>query len=1239
MAERFAENIPFGYMTPDPVIDYQREDPDYFDYLGAKAYKTFPAIAFRFYDEPDFDEFIDPNYEPLADPRFSETGRLRTNKRLFAGARSQEELEFQIKKYDKEQEVLRTINDYDYRVGGGRFKGQKAIANFGMELLSDPLTYVPVLGWWAKGAKASHRFMAAGAVGFAAAVPYEYIKRQDSFTRTNAESLITLGTMFMLNGAVGAAFGRARGIKPSPKQSDPNAFTDAKPLALIQRTQDDLADASPSSTVTSPRRVEPEPFNTPEAFEQARRIEPSEEMASIQTGKPTSVTAWRGQTEKPLEGNASRFAGAGANAQYWAMTKSQASTYSDDVIEAEIKLNNPVVINNDDDFIDLVKRATGTDINDDGLMMFFMGNQGRITLEDLARNAGHDAIVIRLWTKANDDTIEASMKLKDEMSNLGAVGGGIGRDGQNLRAMFDQNEIIIFDKQRFKVAPSKDEPRPRSLGAAAANVSLRDLERQESLRATGIGLEDAPLNPLLRLLQGGPEASRIVQDMVEPAGMILNKIDDQIPMVNDSVSTMFKTTYLTPLFTAITKAEEAFLNFRQISGNRQGLTANAYRMLREKARGLAPAHGRNNDLVRTFNERVGLALMRGGDNMADDMTPFVNEAASAYLVVLDLVRDQGTSVNLWIKEIDKKIEKLAEKLETASPTTAGGIRNQMDNLAAVKDKISQHGVQATIRSKGYFPRIYDVDYMLSEAGKAEWLRVVGGAIGREEAQKAWTKITNSFDDTLEGFDSFMDDVATGSAQARLLDIDDELLVPFLSFDVEAVVRDHVRRMGMDIELTRKFGSVDMREAIDSLPTAEAKRDVTALRDILRGNYGRPSDPHSMVNRGISLLRNYSPLVYMGGAAVSSLPDIARPIMTEGINAFMGTSLRLFMGGMRKEILAMNRKTVREVGEALDMVLSMRAFAMADVGSTFGRASTLERSVKNLQVPFFLLNGLNLWTTAMKEFTGLIVTRRMTQAMAKDWQTLPIADKERLLANGIDGPMAARINRLMQMDGMYDQVGSFRFPRLAQWASVDAGAADAFKRALNQQINRTIVTPNAGEKALWTENNIGNVIAQFKSFGQSSTQRMLISGLQERNANFYQGAIAMTALGMVVNELKQVQYGYEKKQNITQMIAEGMDRAGLFAIVSDINHALEVMSSNRVSIDALAGGRPTEQSTRRTISTFAGPSGSIVYDFGQMAQQALSGNLFSQQFMNSTLRVTPYQSHPFFPRGLYAGDGY
>ena len=48
MAERFAENIPSGYMTRDPVEDFQREDPDYFDYLGAKAIKTFPCYSVSF---------------------------------------------------------------------------------------------------------------------------------------------------------------------------------------------------------------------------------------------------------------------------------------------------------------------------------------------------------------------------------------------------------------------------------------------------------------------------------------------------------------------------------------------------------------------------------------------------------------------------------------------------------------------------------------------------------------------------------------------------------------------------------------------------------------------------------------------------------------------------------------------------------------------------------------------------------------------------------------------------------------------------------------------------------------------------------------------------------------------------------------------------------------------------------------------------------------------------------------
>ena len=329
--------------------------------------------------------------------------------------------------------------------------------------------------------------------------------------------------------------------------------------------------------------------------------------------------------------------------------------------------------------------------------------------------------------------------------------------------------------------------------------------------------------------------------------------------------------------------------------------------------------------------------------------------------------------------------------------------------------------------------------------------------------------------------------------------------------------------------------------------------------------------------------------------------------------------------------------VREVGEALDMTLSMRAFAMADIGSAFGRQSHLEKTIKDLQAPYFLLNGLNVWNTAMKEFTGLIVSQRMLTAVNKDWDKISKADRERLLANGIDGPMANRIAAMMKVEGFAHQIDGFWFPELARWT--DVGAADTFKRALNQQINRTIVTPDVGDRALWTQTHVGSMIAQFKSFGQSSTQRVLISGLQERNANFWHGAILMTSMGILVNEMKDFQYGSTKERTWGQVLSDGIDRAGLLAVFSDINHALETVSSNRVGLDALAGGQPTDYGgVRRTVGEF-GPSASILYDFANMGAEAFQGDAFSQSFMDSMKRTTPYMSHPLFPGSLYDLDSY
>ena len=101
--------------------------------------------AYRLWNTPDFENEV--GFEPMKDPRFSETGRLKQVRHKFGGARSKAELEYQIDRYDQEIANLRIIGDSSKTYGAG------LAMDFGL----DPITYVPVLGVWSKGARAIDR--------------------------------------------------------------------------------------------------------------------------------------------------------------------------------------------------------------------------------------------------------------------------------------------------------------------------------------------------------------------------------------------------------------------------------------------------------------------------------------------------------------------------------------------------------------------------------------------------------------------------------------------------------------------------------------------------------------------------------------------------------------------------------------------------------------------------------------------------------------------------------------------------------------------------------------------------------------------------------------------------------------------------------------------------------------------------------------------------------------------------
>ena len=110
-------------------------------------------------------------------------------------------------------------------------------------------------------------------------------------------------------------------------------------------------------------------------------------------------------------------------------------------------------------------------------------------------------------------------------------------------------------------------------------------------------------------------------------------------------------------------------------------------------------------------------------------------------------------------------------------------------------------------------------------------------------------------------------------------------------------------MGTDIEFQRAFGSVDMAHQIGEIttewrrlidetadPIEKAKmekeflsdlKDIRGLRDRVRGTYGASKDPHAMSSRFVRGMKSFNVLVGMGGATVSSIPDLARTAMVEG----------------------------------------------------------------------------------------------------------------------------------------------------------------------------------------------------------------------------------------------------------------------------------------------------------------------------------------------------------------------
>jgi hypothetical protein len=475
-------------------------------------------------------------------------------------------------------------------------------------------------------------------------------------------------------------------------------------------------------------------------------------------------------------------------------------------------------------------------------------------------------------------------------------------------------------------------------------------------------------------------------------------------------------------------------------------------------------------------------------------------------------------------------------------------------------------------------------------------------------------------------------------------IRDEEVEQFLENDIVEVANRYTKIMGTDVELARKFdGDVNLEGRLNDVTeeykklAAEAKTDkervavqdekkqvlgdLGALRDIMRGTYGTPDDPDSLIVRGFRVGRQLNYASKLGGVAISSIPDSARTITLHGF--------KRFTKGLNQAItntkgIKLSIAEAKKAGNVLEQVLHTRLATMAELTDPLHTGqSVFERFMGNVASLGTKLNGIALWNDIQKGFSSVVTQQRMIEEMDNLVKgKIKKGDKTYLAFLGIDQDNVNIIKS--QLDEHSFKEGGLDVANTKDWT--DPEAVSMYRNALNQDVDRTIVSKTAGDVPLFMNSELGKTVGQFKSFTFASTQQVLLAGLQQGDASALNGLITSVALGSLVYYLKTKGVGKEPSDDPRKWIAEGLDRSGYLGIIMEANNLSEKMSRGTVGINPLIGGEiMSRYMNRNGAGSLAGPSAGLIQDTFFTIPGAIATGDIKESDIRAFRRNLPYQN--------------
>lgn len=467
-------------------------------------------------------------------------------------------------------------------------------------------------------------------------------------------------------------------------------------------------------------------------------------------------------------------------------------------------------------------------------------------------------------------------------------------------------------------------------------------------------------------------------------------------------------------------------------------------------------------------------------------------------------------------------------------------------------------------------------------------------------------------------------------------------INFVETDPEAIFTIGIQSLIPDIVLSEKFGDITMEKQFKELlkeyetkkenlrtnnaPEKEFQRlkkdrdsaleGIKDVRDLLRNDFRKNegrwfNKTDGLPYRWSSAVLSINAMTMLGGVLASSIPDLARPLFHYGMEYYVPgiqNYLKYMDSPEGKEWL---KESYHIWGVVGSLTSDSHLNRFSELNENYRPGSKIERGIKSAADQMGTVTGIEWWNRNLKTMTAFVASHAVLD-VAKKIQAGQVV-KESFLAH-LAGMGLGRKELLEIADEAFTKNHSEIYDGLIL-AHVDRWnnkkLASQFTTALHKEVNNIIITPNAGDKPLWFQYQIGKHVSQFMGYPMKAMRAIVIRGMQTPNTELMQGIFGSMVLGGFTYTVKQFEKFDTPTSDPRQFIYESLDRAGLMGYLSNMNSMMNRLTgwspTNMVGLTETSKFRP-----RSWADIVLGPTASTVQDYNKALFSAVphlaTGNL-------------------------------